>query len=1228
MSATLLSPNGESRMITVRRTEATDVPNIFPLVDSMTEKLFGKLNIFSSIEKAVFSICMIDEEETLYGHSSFFDFPQIKDIDQATWEDWMQELPGTNCTPLNSLFLGLFVANPDYIRSCIREMLHTLFIALPDIHYCIWVFTSEQTLEAVYEDVFVFQGALPHVGADGTEDHIYHIYIAHRHMFEPLLYIRNARVEDSDEVTPLFNSLNGTLQSVYGDYYISELIESKGESMQCIVAEVNDYAVGLMGLNTDIDLNFLNKSYSLDIFERLHHRTSLIHPKTEGASSICKSPTLRPSGPTPTSYDQSDEHQMSAEVAQFARRGQKSLSILSVSFDGNTGEHVETKVNAFYIALFAIHDKYQTRAEDFLVKAFEIYPQHDMCLISLPHLVPEFPLLRLFVRVSPRRGCFPPQELYVFHRSALVKNIKVRKACSTDLESVWMLTKGLQQQDSLLEDLNRFNDYRRDEDGTAIYAYVALLADQLVGVAIMRGEEDIEYLRSHYNIEDYIYYNHHHRSEHGHLCHFVMNPAFKYLSKFFMKEILRQSYKTCLYHPLYPPYVPPEVSGYHSMLTCLSELIPVTHRRQIIYPDQLGINAPSDKILNKKPPFALTHMNQKLALESKLTVNARIVVVGASTLGLTFLDTLVFSPHLSFNNLTLVSPHGLPGDTMPHPNIQNIMAHNFQYTLEDLALKSLSTWVNVISSKMTKIVREKKLLHTGDGHVVPYDFLVLCCGLQYQCVVWDVDKPLAPINDCFLQINDLTDAWNAVSYIAETLRGSDTNMNFEEECHFHLEPTFEKAGNIIVYGNSMDAYCLIETLLSMSYPAQNIYLVIPSTTTDISFLDGSIEGVINGILDKRDLVIHYNCDFVKFHLMDENNTKFAYFLDKKKNIKIEFSAFFSFHAKTIDYNAFKAINDAFLIVDHKIVIDNDFHTTDPAIWAAGTFTQYRRALYSDSWVHGKFNSTEIGRALAEKVLNIFNPALRQPAAQSDEEEEGEVEGEHQQQQQQKQEEVEEEAEEEEEMPKLVTKYVQPKMYYAILPGGYHYLHVYKPDIDFDRFLQIRDSISGSILATGSPLEPCGFFEVYISRYNLVQSIICFRKEEFPASNFVQLYGVHETLLNSLMQRYKEGLITDFFSYFMQPFCLPIYHDRFRDIQKEIHQVVLDEKRDLNLYAELKDLLQYSDGLAEMIPNLDLNELAKRYKKVTQPRQLVEHHVLSYLYYNDYHFPMFAKPGCI
>lgn len=48
-------------------------------------------------------------------------------------------------------------------------------------------------------------------------------------------------------------------------------------------------------------------------------------------------------------------------------------------------------------------------------------------------------------------------------------------------------------------------------------------------------------------------------------------------------------------------------------------MVPVRARRQIVYPvEQLGINAPSDRILAQREPYALNHINRKLVMEPKV----------------------------------------------------------------------------------------------------------------------------------------------------------------------------------------------------------------------------------------------------------------------------------------------------------------------------------------------------------------------------------------------------------------------------------------------------------------------------------------------------------------------------------------------------------------------------------------------------------------------------------
>jgi hypothetical protein len=70
-----------------------------------------------------------------------------------------------------------------------------------------------------------------------------------------------------------------------------------------------------------------------------------------------------------------------------------------------------------------------------------------------------------------------------------------------------------------------------------------------------------------------------------------------------------------------------------------------------------------------------------------------------------------------------------------------------------------------------------------------------------------------------------------------------------------------------------------------------------------------------------------------------------------------------------------ASNKCHLVYDGRLVIDNDFHTNDSCIRAAGKLTKYKRSYYVDSWSHGCFNQREIGIDLAYRILKLVDPTL-------------------------------------------------------------------------------------------------------------------------------------------------------------------------------------------------------------------------------------------------------------
>jgi hypothetical protein len=107
--------------------------------------------------------------------------------------------------------------------------------------------------------------------------------------------------------------------------------------------------------------------------------------------------------------------------------------------------------------------------------------------------------------------------------------------------------------------------------------------------------------------------------------------------------------------------------------------------------DVLKGNVPSTRIRDDVAAFSLLFMCRKLMFEHKTAINRRIVVVGASDTGLSCLETLIYSAHLRFNNVTLVSAHGLPLND-EKPLINSLLPSSMAYTGKDLKKMALSTW--------------------------------------------------------------------------------------------------------------------------------------------------------------------------------------------------------------------------------------------------------------------------------------------------------------------------------------------------------------------------------------------------------------------------------------------------------------------------------------------------------------------------------------------------------
>uniref|UniRef100_A0A674JG05 Cilia and flagella associated protein 61 n=1 Tax=Terrapene triunguis TaxID=2587831 RepID=A0A674JG05_9SAUR len=557
----ITSARGNTEVVNVRRTEAHDVSGIISLISYFTEKTFGRINVIYLLEKANLAVTLSKKNEVI-AHAAFLDYPNWNIVDQADWESFLHEnYSDKKCTPLNTLFMHLFVANDEYAVGCAQEIIRTVFNAVPEVHFILLFVPSHVDLGKSLGTFFEQMMSVP----GSTIDVDFTLFVCHRHQHCPQLYIRKARVEDHDDLMPIFMHQNEILRETYGEYFLAELIDAQDEKNHAVVCEDDGTAVGFMSVCSEVNIQLLHDCFDLGPFHGLckPHPDDILklpqEPSIEtgirvmNESSIC--PELmdtKTEDVLPQTLDIATSHSTTE-----SKEGVNIVSNAELPIDDAIGTDLKAAGTPTLETdeRDSFHPVYRGAVTAFCIQ----YSVSNFCIITVPHLVPEFLLIQNFVRVNPSSNSTLDHELYVFHRAGLLKSFKVRAATTSDTPAVEMLIKTLDLNESILDDLKVFTQARRDPDGTPVQAFVAEVLDQIVGISVIKNEMDMEYIRSHYNLEDFIYFNHHQQEEHGHLYHFALNPIFHHYTKYFLKEILRLAYKSCLYYPIYPQSVDGEV---------------------------------------------------------------------------------------------------------------------------------------------------------------------------------------------------------------------------------------------------------------------------------------------------------------------------------------------------------------------------------------------------------------------------------------------------------------------------------------------------------------------------------------------------------------------------------------------------------------------------------------------------------------------------------------------
>ncbi len=318
--------DGSSRFI-IKRTEPGDIFYFTnPLYkESKEEKLTLGYNTFFNIkdievayEISTFSITVIDQSDKnqIVGIFIFNDTPfallKLEEPDKALpenpglWEEWFRtNFQEDKINAKQCLWLVYFVLDKKYIEE--NRLLDKIFLK---VHLSLYTTlnsydsvlfllskTQNQEIENYTKpndeekneegndpdaDVKISYSAIGTIQSmvnyiydlikekPSDKENNYVAYINRRVVVFPIIEIRMGNEYDYDDLENIFKDQTPPeTTNQFEDFFIAKLIANQDDDNKVLVGQVNDKAIGMLSISTDINVNFLMKNFELETYDNL-----------------------------------------------------------------------------------------------------------------------------------------------------------------------------------------------------------------------------------------------------------------------------------------------------------------------------------------------------------------------------------------------------------------------------------------------------------------------------------------------------------------------------------------------------------------------------------------------------------------------------------------------------------------------------------------------------------------------------------------------------------------------------------------------------------------------------------------------------------------------------------------------------------------------------------------------------------------------------------------------
>ncbi|KAL6751227.1 hypothetical protein V8C86DRAFT_2782277 [Haematococcus lacustris] len=1119
-------------------------------VAQLCATLYGvQADVSSLLETALLCLTVLDEDSKLVlGFLCLQDFPVVRfgyNTSEAS-QAWLQSVPVASAKPSSSAFIFICACVPQHEGVAGPMLLRTALVTLP----CVRRFFLASPLDITISDPGL--GSLCSRVASHAASRTL-LFQADADSVLPPLAVRRARVEDHDDMLPVltqastrYPALAKLPESSSPDepFALTRVVSGQDEANLVLVAHTPrsqphaatqpsrstaksavQQLVGFMVLTREVDTSALQDAFDLhpfdcflqqEVYERqaatardsvrkkkmntlvaklgsrahkLRRRAAASASQEEGqpavSSADAAAQTTDPLNPSTAhaGVGESDADDGNQEEGGEGAQGEdeESMVMEAAAAEGIDlqaaaepleeevkaemamlfgGQDSESEPTIFAVTMACIDAAFEAQTREFLLQAFDAFPDKLYCVLTLPHASPEPPLVSSFTRLTPTPGSVFPEVLYIFNRHALTDGFEVRLAQSGDARGVSTLVSGLPTSSDIQELFHSAH-----ERGTAV---VAAVGGEVVGLVTINPQVDTDLLSANFNLDSLVQMPHHPAESHGEVDMLCMNPIFAHRVRELLSGAHRLLGKSVLYYALPPDQPPPD---------SLPAFVQVPPRHKLA-------------VAGQDASFALYLFSRRSAFAARQAVNAQVVVLGASEAGLAVVERLLMDAALVFNYITLLAPGGI---------IVGGVA--CEYTASDIAKLGLDARVTLLDAEMVGLDRGNRMLELSDGSQLPYDVLVVAAGLQEQTCNTHAEK----------------DPEVAGSVLSALELANDFTVGDASVMQ-----------HVLVYGDTLNAYHALAVLESRGGAHLPVFVAPPGERQPlVSLLHecaaqlgitlpqpevAELKELVTTEGDTRPLaVLQGNLGPQQQHQGTAPATSVFETVGESgmKQVRVDLVVGCSPHQPS--QVVFMCLNNSSLVWDGRVVVDTQFRTSDPQIFAGGSIAKLsRRCGHQVCFEH--YNSAEVGRAMGEAVSKTFRGTLEVETPQ----------------------------------PPPLDGTGAAKVVGCQVPGDLVFFFAGCPAA------MASPGASPEAGRRLSTVHERGVLHLQLNGEGCIHSITFLGRSQLQLQRLACLVGLHVNYLNGLVQKMDRGEVSDLVSYLTNDAWQDLlFHDGFRAVRNRL-----------------------------------------------------------------------------